>query len=75
MRLAFLGLLAAISAAVPDTSPAQARLGRDVEVWPWNGRVDSGRWFKLSNVNGSVTIDPSAQMPRLVFTERTLRVD
>lgn len=60
MRLAFIGLLIAASAVVPNASPAQSDLGRDVQVWTWNGRVDSGRWFKLSNVNGSVTIDPSS---------------
>ena len=60
MRSEFLGLLIAASIAVPNTSPAQTDLGRDVEVWTWQGRVDSGRWFRLSNVNGSVTIDPSS---------------
>lgn len=60
MRLAFIGLLIAASTAVPNASPAQSDLGRDVQVWTWNGNVGSGRWFKLSNVNGSVTIGPSS---------------
>jgi len=50
----------AAAIAVPNASPAQQELGRDVEVWTWQGRVDSGRWFRLSNVNGSVTISPSS---------------
>ncbi|MDP9177117.1 MAG: hypothetical protein M3O61_05505 [Gemmatimonadota bacterium] len=60
MRLAFVGMLAAAVMAAPDTSPAQTGLGRDAEVWTWQGRVDSGRWFRLSNVNGAVTISPSS---------------
>ena len=34
-------------------------LGRSSETWTWNGRVESGRWFRLSSVNGPVTIEPS----------------
>ena len=60
MRPAFIGLLIAASTAVPNASPAQSDLGRDVPVWTWNGNVGSGRWFRLSNVNGSVTIGPSS---------------
>jgi len=60
MRLAFVGMLAAAAMVTPVTSPAQTGLGRDVEVWTWRGRVDSGRWFRLSNVNGAVTISPSS---------------
>ncbi|MFN2603085.1 MAG: DUF4097 domain-containing protein [Gemmatimonadaceae bacterium] len=46
-------------AAIPAAVFAQQEQGRDVTVWNWDGRVDSGHWFNLSNVNGSVTIDPS----------------
>src|SRR5687767_5199772 len=60
MRLAFVGMLAAAAMATPVTSPAQTGLGRDVEVWTWRGRVDSGRWFRLSYENGAVTITPSS---------------
>lgn len=60
MRLVFIGLLIAASTAVPNASPAQQDLGRDLQVWTWNGNVGSGRWFRLSNVNGSVTIAPSS---------------
>lgn len=46
-------------AAVPAAARAQQEVGRDVTVWTWDGRVDTGHWFSLNNVNGSVTIDPS----------------
>lgn len=49
----------AATIALPNASPAQQELGRDVEVWTWQGRVDAGRWFRLSNVNGPVSIEPS----------------
>ena len=60
MRLAFIGLMIAASTAMPAASRAQSDLGRDVQVWTWNGNVGSGRWFRLSNVNGSVSIGPSS---------------
>jgi hypothetical protein len=34
-------------------------LGRSQETWTWDGRVDSGHWFRLSSVNGPVTIEKS----------------
>ncbi len=49
-----------VAAATPAASRAQEEVGRDVKVWTWDGRVDSGRWFSVSNVNGSVTVDPSS---------------
>src|SRR5512141_548849 len=53
-------LSAGVVAARPATARAQEELGRDVSVWTWQGRVDAGRWFSVNNVNGSVTIDSSA---------------
>jgi hypothetical protein len=52
----------ALSAAVlaPAIAHAQQDLGRDVSVWTWDGRVSSGNWFRLSSVNGPVTIEPSS---------------
>jgi len=50
----------AVIGATPAASRAQQELGRDVSVWTWTGRIDSGHWFNLSNVNGSVNIDASA---------------
>ena len=45
--------------ALPAAVAAQQEQGRDVTVWNWDGRVDAGHWFNLSNVNGPVTIDQS----------------
>jgi len=53
------GVMAAVVVATPALSHAQQEVGRDVSVWTWDGRVDAGNWFKLSNVNGPVTIDAS----------------
>ncbi len=60
MRNLLFGLAIAAVAVTPSASAAQQRLGRDVTIWTWDGRVDAGHWFNLSNVNGSVTIDPSS---------------
>ena len=38
---------------------AQQQFGRDAGVWHWDGRVDSGRWMNVFNVNGSVDFAPS----------------
>jgi Uncharacterized conserved protein len=45
--------------ASPAASRAQSDLGRDKDVWTWDGRVSSGNWFRLSSVNGPVSIEPS----------------
>lgn len=34
-------------------------MGRDKEVWSWEGRVASGNWFRLSSVNGPISVEPS----------------
>ncbi|MEP6905722.1 MAG: hypothetical protein ABI875_06530, partial [Gemmatimonadales bacterium] len=59
MNRIILGLIMAVVAATPAISQAQQEVGRDVSVWTWDGRVDSANWFKLSNVNGSITIGMS----------------
>jgi len=56
MKRIVIGLAVAVVAVIPAVSRAQQEVGRDVSVWTWDGRVDAGNWFKLSNVNGSVTI-------------------
>src|SRR5258707_6094750 len=45
--------------ALPAAAAAQQEQGRDVTVGNWDGKVDAGHWFNLSNVNGPVTIDQS----------------
>ena len=41
-------------AASPALARAQQEVGRDVTVWTWDGRINSGNWFYLHNVNGAV---------------------
>lgn len=50
-----LGLITFTAAAA-----AAQDLGRNSETWTWDGRVESGRWFRLSSVNGPVTVEPSS---------------
>jgi putative adhesin len=56
--LAAMVVIASFFTAAPKKIRAQ-ELGRDVTVWTWQGRVDQGRWFKLSSVNGPVTVESS----------------
>lgn len=42
------------------SSASAQDLGRNAETWTWDGRVESGKWFRLSSVNGPVTIEPSS---------------
>jgi hypothetical protein len=35
-------------------------LGRNSGTWSWEGRVENGKWFRLSSVNGPVRIERSA---------------
>lgn len=52
---ALLGAIAftAVAAGAQD-------LGRNSETWTWEGRVESGRWFRLGSVNGPITIERSS---------------
>jgi len=51
---------------------AQQQFGRDSDVWRWDGRVDSGRWMSVFNVNGSVDFLPSPDnMVHLVAEKRS----
>jgi hypothetical protein len=52
-------LLAALALTSASVASAQD-LGRNQETWTWDGRVASGNWFRLSSVNGPVTIEPSS---------------
>ncbi|MEO8194339.1 MAG: DUF4097 family beta strand repeat-containing protein [Gemmatimonadales bacterium] len=68
-----LGLLAL---AIATTAPSVARsqdLGRNSETWTWDGRVESGRWFRLSSVNGPVTVEPSLDNRVHVRAEKVVR--
>ncbi len=60
-NFAVLSLIASAAlVASPSSALAQQELGRDVRIWTWDGAVEAGRWFSLTNVNGSVTIDASS---------------
>lgn len=59
MRNKFGALAVAALIAAPAVSRGQSDLGRDKDVWTWDGKVSSGNWFRLSNVNGPVSIEPS----------------
>ncbi len=47
-----------VAGALPSLSRGQD-VGRDVSVWTWDGRVTSGNTFRLSSVNGPVSIELS----------------
>ncbi len=51
-------LLASIVLVAVSAAGAQD-LGRNQETWTWDGRVASGNWFRLSSINGPVTVEPS----------------
>ncbi|MBA2707729.1 MAG: DUF4097 family beta strand repeat protein [Gemmatimonadaceae bacterium] len=63
----------ALMLAVALPVPGAAQVGRDAEVWTWDGRVEAGRWFRLSSVNGPVTIEPSSDNMVHVRAEKTVR--
>ena len=65
----FAGLAFAVAAPLLG---AQQQLGRDSNVWRWDGRVDGGRWMSVFNINGSVDFTPSADnMVHLVAEKRS----
>ncbi len=55
-------LIRAAALSIAFISPAAAssqEVGRNQETWSWDGRVESGKWFRLSSVNGPVKIEAS----------------
>ncbi len=56
----FFGSLALVAAVAAPSAGMAQDLGRDVSTWTWDGRVSSGNWFRLSSVNGPVSIEPSS---------------
>jgi hypothetical protein len=58
--------------ALPAVSSSQ-EVGRDQETWTWTGRVESGKWFTLSSVNGPVTIQASSDNMIHVRAEKEVR--
>ena len=60
MKKLFSVLAVAAFVAAPAAGSAQTDLGRDNDVWTWDGRVSSGNWFRLSSVNGPVSVELSS---------------
>jgi hypothetical protein len=58
-------ILAASAAGAQDA-------GRSSQTWTWDGRVENGRWLRLSSINGPVTIEPSADNQIHVRAEKEL---
>jgi DUF4097 and DUF4098 domain-containing protein YvlB len=66
--------VAGMSVAFAAPSLAQSQeVGRDQEVWTWDGRIETGRRFSLSTVNGPVTIEPSTDNMIHVRAEKEVR--
>ncbi|MEO8578345.1 MAG: DUF4097 family beta strand repeat-containing protein [Gemmatimonadales bacterium] len=65
-------LALALTLAAPSIAKAQD-LGRDSDTWTWDGRVANGNWFRLNNVNGPVTIEPSSDNQIHVRAEKEVR--
>jgi hypothetical protein len=70
-RMVVLTALLATSAA--GSVAAAQDLGRNSETWSWDGRVESGNWFRLSSVNGPVTVEPSPDNQVHVRAEKIVR--
>ena len=70
-RTKLLAILAFLFAA-PVIGGAQQQYGRDSDVWRWDGRVESGRWMHVFNLNGTVEFTPSPDnMVHLVAEKRS----
>ncbi len=69
-RTKLLAILAFLFA--PVIGGAQQQYGRDADIWRWDGRVDSGRWMHVFNLNGTVEFTPSSDnMVHLVAEKRS----
>src|SRR3954468_3905214 len=53
-----LALLLAAPAAVPVTAGAQTQRS-DPDAFTWSGRIPDGRWIRVRNLNGAITVEPS----------------
>jgi hypothetical protein len=67
-------LMSVVALLVAMAAPAPAQdLGRNEKTWTWDGRVESGKWFRLSSVNGPVTIEASPDNMVHVRAEKDVR--
>jgi hypothetical protein len=67
-RLRTFAVLAAL-AALPAIAGAQGD-GRNLRTWRWDGRVDSGHWMGVQNINGTVQFIPSSDNQVHVTAEK-----
>jgi len=65
-------VLVAVAAVTPALGSAQ-EVGRNVQTWTWDGRVANGNWFRLSSVNGPITVEPSTDNMVHVRAEKVVR--
>lgn len=68
-----LGVMTVFLAAVAPAASQAQEVGRNQALWTWDGRVESGRWFRLSSVNGPVTVEASADNMVHVRAEKVVR--
>ncbi|HWL40793.1 MAG TPA: DUF4097 family beta strand repeat-containing protein [Gemmatimonadaceae bacterium] len=64
-------VIAIACAGLAPAASAQQQLGREGNTWRWDGRVESGRWMNIFNVNGSVQFLPSPDNMVHVLAEKT----
>src|SRR5690349_5221430 len=55
LELAVLALLVAAPAARTGAQERQA----DRDAFTWSGRIPEGRWIRVRNLNGAITVEPS----------------
>jgi hypothetical protein len=70
MNRSTLFAVAALALMAPAAA-AQQQFGREGNTWRWDGRVESGRWINVFNVNGSVKFLPSDDNMVHVVAEKT----
>jgi hypothetical protein len=66
------GGIVALVFVSPSVSASQD-LGRNQETWTWEGRIERGNWFRLSSVNGPVSIEASPDNRVHVRAEKEVR--
>jgi hypothetical protein len=72
MRKLILVSIAAVALAAPVLAGAQ-QVGRNEEVWTWQGRIERGREFRISSINGPVTVEASTDNMVHVRAEKDVR--
>ncbi|MGK2962755.1 MAG: DUF4097 family beta strand repeat-containing protein [Gemmatimonadaceae bacterium] len=66
-------IAALVAAAMAPSAVVSQELGRNQETWTWTGRVESGKWFRLSSVNGPVSVEASRDNMVHVRAEKEVR--